>query len=78
MGGPVRIGLVIGQLIQGGTERQLVTLLGGLHRERFAPTVFCLSDLIEPMGPLVTATNTPLVVLPRRGHLDVTRVFRLA
>lgn len=74
----VRLGLVIGQLVQGGAERQLLTLLEGIRRERFQPTVFCLSDLVEPMGPLVRATGTEVVVVPRRGHFDVSRVFRLA
>jgi glycosyltransferase involved in cell wall biosynthesis len=78
MSRPVPLGLVIGQLVQGGAERQLVTLLRALDRERFSPTVFCLSDLIEPMGPLVTATGTPLVVLRRRAHFDPSRVIRLA
>lgn len=78
MRNPVRLGLVIGQLVHGGAERQLYALVSGLDRSRFDPTIFCLSEETEPWGPRLSAAGVPVVVVPRRGHYDVRRSLQLA
>ncbi len=44
----VRIAFVVSRLGVGGAERQLVSLVNGLDRDRFTPVVVCLKDA----GPL--------------------------
>jgi L-malate glycosyltransferase len=46
-----KIGIVIGQLSEGGAERQVVALARGLQASSiYEPIVFSLSDYIEPNG----------------------------
>jgi starch synthase (maltosyl-transferring) len=54
-----------------------MALLHGLDRQSFLPTVFCLSDQLDPYGPEVKAAGIELVVLSRRGHLDLGRALGL-
>jgi glycosyltransferase involved in cell wall biosynthesis len=54
---PLRLGLVIGQLGAGGAEGQLTLLCRGLDRSLFLPTVYCLSDRLQPYGPQIEATG---------------------
>lgn len=75
---PVRIGLVIGQLCHGGAERQLYELVRGIDGDAFQAYVYCLSDAVEPYGPLVEREGAVLRVLPRARHLEVGRVRALA
>lgn len=47
----IKIGIVIGQLSEGGAERQISALAKDLQRRtEFEPVVFCLSDNIDPHG----------------------------
>jgi glycosyltransferase involved in cell wall biosynthesis len=75
---PIPLGLAIGQLVRGGAERQLHALVAHLDRERFAPVVFCLSELTEPYGPRLRAAGVPVVAFPRRAHYDIGRALALA
>ena len=74
----VPLGLVIGQLVRGGAERQLHALVRGMDQERFSPVVFCLSDLVEPYGPRLEDAGAAVVTIPRRGHYDFLRALTLA
>src|SRR2546426_4500162 len=70
------IAYVIGELGKGGAEYQLVQLLRGLDRHRFAPTVIALAAggfWAEPIRCL----GVPVLEIPRRGSKDLTRLVRL-
>ena len=41
---PIRISYVIGSLAVGGAETQLVRLVNGLDRDRFRPSIICMSE----------------------------------
>jgi glycosyltransferase involved in cell wall biosynthesis len=73
-----RIGYVIGQLTQGGTERQLYELVRAVDRKSFETFVYCLSEKTAPFGDLISKTGAKLRVLRRRCHLDVARMRELA
>ena len=73
-----RIGYVIGQLCQGGAERQLYELVRGLDRTRFQCVVYCLSDETAPYGDMITRAGADLRILKRRAHFDITRILALA
>jgi len=68
---PARIGLVVGQLSTGGAEGQLLQASRGLDRRRFAPTVYCLSAQVDPIGPLLQREGVTLRVAPRSGMARV-------
>jgi glycosyltransferase involved in cell wall biosynthesis len=73
---PWRVGYVIGGLGKGGAEYQLHELLRHLDRQRFVPAVFVLDAggfWAEPIRRL----GVPVVELPRRGHGDFGRLWRL-
>ncbi|HUU27436.1 MAG TPA: glycosyltransferase [archaeon] len=72
------VGLVIGQLGYGGAERQLTFLARGLRERGEHVSVFCLSQELEPYGEEIRQGGIPLFALPRRGHRELERVFRLA
>lgn len=74
----IRVGFVIGQLSYGGAERELYELVRGLDRQRFPCVVYCLSERVTPFGEMIAACGVPVRVLRRRGHLDVSRLARLA
>jgi len=68
---PLKVLYIIGTLDVGGAERQLVELVCGLDRRRFAASVCCLSH----GGPLIgvlTARGVPVEVIGFRGF----RIFR--
>ncbi|MEO8601634.1 MAG: glycosyltransferase [bacterium] len=60
---PLRVGMVIGQLTTGGAEGQLRLLCEGFDSTRVLPTVYCMSDQIEPYGSLLESAGVPLRVL---------------
>lgn len=72
---PIRLGLVIGQLSAGGAEGQLALLCRGLDRALFTPTVYCLSNHLEPYGPQIEATGTRVRCL-RGGQIARARQLR--
>jgi len=77
-GAAPRIGLVIGQLHRGGGENQLAKLALGLKRgSRFEPWVYCLSDIIEPHGPILQEHGLQLRVLPHRNRGKLARALEL-
>lgn len=56
-----RIGIVIGQLSEGGAERQVTTLIKELHvSTKYEPIVFCLSDYLVPYGEMLLESGIPL------------------
>jgi len=61
--GPIRVGLVIGQLTTGGAEGQLWLLCRALDRARFQLTVYCLSDQTAPYGEQIAARGIPVRVV---------------
>lgn len=67
---------LINSLEVGGTERTLVDLVNGLDRNRFAPTVWTITD----DQPLATEVNedVPVRSLGARHKLDVAAVARFA
>ena len=73
-----RIALVIGQLGRGGAELQLTLAAEGLRRAGEAVEVFCLSDLVEPYGPRLSAAGIPVTAIARRGRNEPLRAIRLA
>jgi hypothetical protein len=71
-GGPRRIAVMIGQLGQGGSERQLYFFLAHCDRTRWAPTLYVSGELgpweepIRALGvPVVLLTGSPLAKLRR-------------
>jgi glycosyltransferase involved in cell wall biosynthesis len=75
---PIRIGYVIGQLTYGGAERQLYELICGIDRTRFQCFVYCLSERTAPYGDKIRAAGAELRILKRKGHLDASRILKLA
>jgi len=74
-----KIAFVIGQLSVGGTERQLLTLVEHLDRQRFSPLVICLSES-APLADAFRQLDCPIHVLERkaRGRLmTLQRVYQL-
>jgi L-malate glycosyltransferase len=78
MSGNLRVGIVIGQLHRGGAERQVYELSTRLLGGRVEPFVYCLSDILEPFGPMLDAAGVPLRVLPRRRSHEPRRVLSLS
>ncbi len=75
----IPIGIVIGQLSYGGAEKQQVyELVTRLDKERFRPTVFCLSESDEPYGRKIRKQNISVYLLKRRSSFDVPRLLKLA
>jgi len=72
---PRRIGAVIGQLTIGGAENQLVELVRGLDRNRFAPFVYSLAESAGPVRERLAAAGVPVRVI---GSVGLERARRLA
>jgi glycosyltransferase involved in cell wall biosynthesis len=66
MADKIKILYIIGTLDVGGTEGQLVTLATGLDRDRFEPSVVCLSTAGPYRAPL-DAAGVPVFVAGFRG-----------
>jgi glycosyltransferase involved in cell wall biosynthesis len=75
---PLRVALVIGQLHAGGSERQLAELAMGMRGGSCAPHVYCLSEIIDPFGPLLEKAGVPLRVFHRRHSFELRRLIALA
>lgn len=73
--GPLRVGLVIGQLSTGGAEGQLRVLCEGFDRRRIAPTVYCLSAETSPVGPQLEQAGIAVRVISggRIGRVGALR-----
>jgi glycosyltransferase involved in cell wall biosynthesis len=72
----MRLGLVIGQLTTGGAEGQLWLLCRGLDRATISPIVYCLSDQIEPYGPLLRSAGVPLRIISGRRLARLQKLRR--
>lgn len=75
-GGRITVGLVVGKLTEGATQRQLVALARGLDRRRHAVVVYCLSAHLQPHGPQLEAEGH--VVRQIHGRSDTRRLVALA
>jgi glycosyltransferase involved in cell wall biosynthesis len=73
-----RIGFVLTELVGGGAERSMLSLIASIDRARFAPSLVLFDERLEHEVP----PGVPLHVLPRRGPGGLgrmtTRVFALA
>jgi glycosyltransferase involved in cell wall biosynthesis len=76
--GRLRVGIIIGQLHRGGTERQVFELATRLAGGPCLPTVYCLSQVTEPYGGLLVAAGVTLRVFPRSRSLEPRRIVALA
>jgi glycosyltransferase involved in cell wall biosynthesis len=73
-----RIAVVLTQLGFGGAERQTVELLRRLVDDPWRPSlVVCLSEHLEPYGPVLCELGYRVEVLPRRSSFDAARLWRL-
>ena len=76
--GRARIAVTLAQLTHGGAERQTVELLRRLRGTEWEPAVvICLSEDLEPYGPIIRDLGYRLQVLPRTSSFDLTRVLKL-
>ena len=76
---PFKIVYVIGQLMVGGTERQLLLLVKHIDKSKFKPYIVCLSE-DGPLIPEFELTGIPLYVVGRRekGRLrSLWEVYRI-
>lgn len=72
------VGLIIGQLHQGGGENQLAKLAVGLEESgRFPAIVYCLSNITNPHGPALMERGIPLHILEGRRLAGLERARRL-
>ena len=78
MSGPIRVGFVLTELIGGGAERSMLSIIDALDRRRFTPTLILFTDRRDYAPP----ADVPIVVLSRRAPFGivrlVSRVFELA
>ncbi|RMG48969.1 MAG: hypothetical protein D6718_00640, partial [Acidobacteria bacterium] len=73
-----RVGIVVSQLGYGGAERQTALLLERLAESPWRPDIVCcLSEAVEPYGPLLQRLGYPLAVLPRRRSFELGRLLAL-
>ena len=74
----LRVGFVLTELIGGGAERSMLSIIGALDRDRFDPVLILFERRIEHDPP----RDVPLHVLSRRGVVGpgrmVSRIFELA
>ncbi len=75
---PGPVGLVIGQLTHGGSERQLYELARSLQDRGVETHVFCLSQATTPYGGALAEAGIPVHTLPRRRGVELRRVRLLA
>ena len=75
---PRRIGFVMTELIGGGAERSMLSIIEALDRRRFDPALILFERRIEHQPP----AGVPIHVLSRRGVIGpgrlVSRVFELS
>jgi glycosyltransferase involved in cell wall biosynthesis len=77
-GGPRRVALIIGQLTEGGAERQLYELATRLPGHDIEPVIFCLSEAASPYGERLEALGLTVHRLPRTRRFELRRVWDLA
>ncbi|MFQ5718256.1 MAG: glycosyltransferase family 4 protein [Acidobacteriota bacterium] len=68
---------MIGQLTQGGAERQTFELARGLSGGGIEPIVICLSGATEPYATGLRDCGVSVVTMRRRHSLEWRRVFEL-
>ena len=67
---PLRVGFVLTELVGGGAERSMLSIIDALDRSRFAPTLFVFTDRAEHAPP----RRVPVVVLPGRAPSAALRL----
>ncbi len=75
-GEPIGVCHIIPTLDEGGAEKQLCLLCGGLDRQHFSPSVITLTR----QGPRLReleAAGVPVYSINKRGKLDPTALWRL-
>lgn len=76
--GRPRIAVVLTQLGYGGAEKQMVEVLRRVVGGDLEPClVVCLSEHLEPYGPVLRELGYRIDVLSRTGSFDVGRLLRL-
>lgn len=73
---PVRVCHIIPTLDEGGAEKQLCLLAGGLDRQQFSPTVITLTRQGPRLAEL-EAAGVPVYSINKRGKLDQAALWRL-
>lgn len=61
---PARVVFVVGQLVYGGTERQLLVLATHIDKERIAPHIICLSERADLLNEF-SELEVPVTIIPR-------------
>jgi glycosyltransferase involved in cell wall biosynthesis len=74
---PLEICFVIDDLHLGGAQQQLLTLLRGLPRSRFAPSVIALSTEKRGLEAAFRDSGVPLTLLPHSGKWSWATLWRL-
>ena len=72
----IKIFYIIGQLSTGGTEQQLLALVKHLDKEKFDPTVICLSE-IAPLAEEFIKYGCQVYTLERWSRGRITALIRL-
>jgi len=75
--GPARILIIIDEIEFGGAERQILELAKRADKSRYALTVCCLTRVLE-MLPAFEQAGVEVVVVEKRGRLDLSVIWRLA
>jgi glycosyltransferase involved in cell wall biosynthesis len=73
---PIRVAHLIDTLRPAGAEKQLVTVVTGLDRRRFAPLVICLTAL-GPYAQTLREAGVPVHLVGKRHKLGVRAYSRL-
>jgi glycosyltransferase involved in cell wall biosynthesis len=69
-GTPIRIGFVLTELVGGGAERSMLSIIDALDRARFAPLLVLFVDRQDHAPP----QDVPIVVLSTRAPLGILRL----
>ena len=72
--GSIRIGFVLTELVGGGAERTMLSIIDALDRRRFAPTLIVFDARQDHAPP----KDVPIVVLSRRGATGPGRLISRA
>lgn len=68
--GPIRIGFVLTELIGGGAERSMLSIIDAIDRRRFEPTLILFTDRRDFEPP----ADVPIVVLSASAPFGVMRL----
>lgn len=74
----MRVALIVGSLIAGGAERQVVNLAGGLHMRGVAVTVYVLNGDYLDLRPLLDTAGVPVRIVHKTRRIAPRYPLRLA